>query len=161
MNISCETLLGKDYSNEKEYKVEQKWEFPDQLFKKIGTPGVNRNHLYQTLHAIELGQGVINLSVNVLYLNKSMIKATVGRGRLNVNVKNPYTLAANKSSTCIGGYVTYTIKGLQGGEKIVWKAVQHAKLYNGQGTSTAVFQATEQGYLNVNVTIQFEQASIS
>lgn len=161
MNISCETLLGKDYSNEKQYQVEQIWELPDQLFKRIGNPGVNRNHLYQTLHAIELGQGVINLSVKVQYLNKSSIKATVGRGRLNVEVKNPYTLAANKSSTCIGGYVTYTIKGLQGGEKIVWKAVQHAKLYNGQGTSTAVFQATEQGYLNVNVTIQFEQASIS
>lgn len=89
-----------------------------------------------------------------------MIKATVGKGCLNVEVKNPYTLTANKSSTCIGSYVTYTINGLQGGEKIVWKAVQHAKLYSGQGTGTAVFQATEQGYLNVNVTIQYEQASI-
>lgn len=160
MNISCETLLGKDYSDEKQYQIEQIWDIPNQLFKKIGTPGVNRNHLYQTLQAIELGQGLINLSVKVQYLNKNMIKATVGKGCLNVEVKNPYTLTANKSSTCIGSYVTYTINGLQGGEKIVWKAVQHAKLYSGQGTGTAVFQATEQGYLNVNVTIQYEQASI-
>ena len=129
MNISCETLLGKDYSDEKQYQIEQIWDIPNQLFKKIGTPGVNRNHLYQTLQAIELGQGLINLSVKVQYLNKNMIKATVGKGCLNVEVKNPYTLTANKSSTCIGSYVTYTINGLQGGEKIVWKAVQHAKLY--------------------------------
>ena len=65
MNISCETLLGKDYSDEKQYQIEQIWDIPNQLFKKIGTPGVNRNHLYQTLQAIELGQGLINLSVKV------------------------------------------------------------------------------------------------
>lgn len=140
MNISCETLLGKDYSDEKQYQIEQIWDIPNQLFKKIGTPGVNRNHLYQTLQAIELGQGLINLSVKVQYLNKNMIKATVGKGCLNVEVKNPYTLTANKSSTCIGSYVTYTINGLQGGEKIVWKAVQHAKLYSGQGTGTLYFK---------------------
>ena len=66
MNISCETLLGKDYSDEREYQVEQIWDIPNQLFKEIGNPIVNRNRLYQTLKAIELGQGVINLSVNVI-----------------------------------------------------------------------------------------------
>ena len=66
MNISCETLLGKDYSDEREYQVEQIWDIPNQLFKEIGNPIVNRNRLYQTLKAIELGQGVINLPVNVI-----------------------------------------------------------------------------------------------
>lgn len=158
-NVSCETLLNKDYIDENKYQVIQTWDIPNQLFQKIGEPIVNHKTLYQTVKAIELGKGIISLIVRIIYLETNVI-ANIGKGSLNVEITHPYTLTANRSSTCIGSYVTYTINGLQGEEKIVWKAVQHAKLYNGQGTGTAVFQATEQGYLNVNVTIQREQASI-
>lgn len=158
-NVSCETLLNKDYIDENKYQVIQTWDIPNQLFQKIGEPIVNHKTLYQTVKAIELGKGIISLIVRIIYLETNVI-ANIGKGSLNVEITHPYTLTANRSSTCIGSYVTYTINGLQGEEKIVWKAVQHAKLYSGQGTGTAVFQATEQGYLNVNVTIQREQASI-
>ena len=156
-NVSCETLLNKDYIDENKYQVIQTWDIPNQLFQKIGEPIVNHKTLYQTVKAIELGKGIISLIVRIIYLETNVI-ANIGKGSLNVEITHPYTLTANRSSTCIGSYVTYTINGLQGEEKIVWKAVQHAKLYSGQGTGTAVFQATEQGYLNV--TIQREQASI-
>ena len=83
------------------------------------------------------------------------------KGEVQIQIKQPYTLKPNKSSVCVGNFITYEIENLQGNERIVWEALRHTSLYSGQGTKSATFQVTEQGYIEIAATISQNNESIT
>lgn len=157
-NITCKAIFSPALPNNSNFWIKSEWQIDNTCFE-VGKQETTRETASIQLKALHLQKTKVSVKVfRIDYRNGLIILSR--EGQIEIEITHPYTLTANKPSVCIGDYVTYTINGLQGEEKIVWEAVQHAKLYNGQGTGTATFQATKQGYLKVNVTIQHEQASI-
>ena len=158
--FTCKTTLSVPF-NEKQHNISSVWSFDHAKLEKVGESTFDYKTNISSQKFLPKGLGLTSISA-VIYnqLIGKNFAAEMFKGTLEVEVKNPYKLNVSKSLICIGEYATYTIIGLQGGEKITWKATGHAQYYSGQGTGVATFQATGQGTMNISVTIQQDNDDI-
>lgn len=153
--LVCSTL----YKFENKGRIKPEWYFDNTFFQKIRQADSQTS---TSIYLKALKAGITNIGVKVSMNNDDKrIEEDPVKGEIQIQIKQPYTLKPNKSSVCIGNFITYEIENLQGNERIVWEALRHTSLYSGQGTKSATFQVTEQGYIEIAATISQNNESIT
>ena len=153
----CKSHLPQTF-DKNEHEIVGKWTTSNnniELGDKIDFD-YDQSCISQHFIAQKLGYSKIALVVSVI--TKDFI-SEMYKGELQLNITHPYRLQVSTTSICIGNYIKCSIVGLQGGEKVTWKA-QHAILYSGQDTGNAIFQATEQGEIIILATIRWKNEII-
>ncbi len=153
--LVCSTL----YKFENKGRIKPEWYFDNTFFQKIRQADSQTS---TSIYLKALKAGITNIGVKVSMNNDDKrIEEDPVKGEVQIQIKQPYTLKPNKSSVCVGNFITYEIENLQGNERIVWEALRHTSLYSGQGTKSATFQVTEQGYIEIAATISQNNESIT
>lgn len=153
--LVCSTL----YKFENKGRIKPEWYFDNTFFQKIRQADSQTS---TSIYLKALKAGITNIGVKVSMNNDDKrIEEDPVKGEVQIQIKQPYTLKPNKSSVCVGNFITYEIENLQGNERIVWEALRHTSLYSGQGTKSATFQVTEQGYIEIVATISQNNESIT
>lgn len=110
------------------------------------------------------GQGTSNYKVQVVKNDKKVVNNAIEvtaqtdygvfYANKNVSIEPVFAITTNQTTVYSGDYVSYSINAISGAV-ITWEAGNNTTLISGQGTSTAIFKASGNGYGTVRATVAY------
>lgn len=110
------------------------------------------------------GQGTSNYKVQVVKNDKKAVNNAIEvtaqtdygvfYANKNVSIEPVFAITTNQTTVYSGDYVSYSINAISGAV-IAWEAVDNMTLVSGQGTATATFKASSNGYATVKATVTY------
>lgn len=110
------------------------------------------------------GQGTSNYKIQVVKNDKKVVNNAIEvtaqtdygvfYANKNVSIEPVFAITTNQTTVYSGDYVSYSINAISGAV-ITWEAGNNTTLISGQGTSTAIFKASGNGYGTVRAIVAY------